>query len=837
MKKSRLLMLLLLFFAAVTVLAGKPAKYVFLMIGDGMGPEFCRLYFNQYPNSNFSKFTTRIPTGTNNVFGKTTDSAASGTALACGFKTYNGSIGMDKDGNPRSSLARLLQKRKWNIGIASSVGINDATPGAHYGNRVTRKDRSGVLADLVASNFNFFGVSFYLNPAPEFKKSDFLKALKRSGYNVATDKNFKALKPGKNVIFGKSEFSGKKAPEISLADITAKAAELLSADGKSFFLMVEGGAIDHCNHRNDSAWAIREMIEFDAAIGEALKFAEKHPEETLIIVTADHDTGGTKIMDISKAKKDFHLGQKKSFGELTDMAVKMKKAKAPAADIIRAITEGVGISDLTPEERARIEAACQSFLSGKKTKTDKFTASMGYGKYNPMVIEAMRIRDNRNGFTYTSFSHTPVKVITFVKGAGMEHFSAPQENSDIPHRIAAAAGFPGLLEKEGANPPFPVVGKEIADHVEVISVTVNSATVRYGFNRAQKRTFKLSNGAEKTVDDFFGRITFDNLKADTAYTLTLPAGQPIKFRTQKVVDGKLLFKVGVLSDTHISTFPGNGLRLHNSSVKNAGGLVEKFNKEKMDFILVSGDLTDKGRESEVEAAKAVFKNAKMPVFITRGNHDIVPNVKCETVGNPGKDFEYIYHHGVKFDQSGWIKNFGRPSGLVVKDGVQIAWVNTPFGIFDLPENVDVISKIDEKLPLIIFSHYQLIPDKHIAVKDKAATIGETRDKKSFTEAPEGARKLLEKLSRCKGLILVGHKNVATSVKLGSMTQINMPQTTQYATGGIALEVYDSGVRLTFVPAGDAFTEEYTRRATAISSSRMRHRIRYSLPVWNQFIKW
>ena len=70
-----------------------------------------------------------------------------------------------------------------------------------------------------------------------------------------------------------------------------------------------------------------------------------------------------------------------------------------------------------------------------------------------------------------------------------------------------------------------------------------------------------------------------------------------------------------------------------------------------------------------------------------------------------------------------------------------------------------------------------------------------------------------------------------------MTQINMPQTTQYATGGIALEVYDSGVRLTFVPAGDAFTEEYTRRATAISSSRMRHRIRYSLPVWNQFIKW
>ena len=454
MKKLRLLISLMLVFAAITVLAGKPAKYVFLMIGDGMGPEFCRLYFNQYPDSNFSKFTTRIATGTNNVFGKTTDSAASGTALACGIKTYNKAIGVDKDGKPRSSLASLLKKRNWNIGIVSSVSINDATPGTHYSNRASRSERAAILSDLLASNFDFFGISSYASPAPEYKPSDLHKALKKNGYTVASAKDYKSLKPGKNVIYGVSEFIGRKAPVIRLADITSKAAELLSADGKSFFLMVEGGAIDHRNHRNDSAGAIREMIEFDAAIGEALKFAEKHPEETLIVVTADHDTGGTMIKDLSKNKKDFYLGQKKSFGELGQMVEKMKKAKAPAADMIRAITDAVGIVNLSPEEGARIEAACQSFISGKSTKTDKFTASMGYGRYNPMVIEAMRIRDNRNGFTYTSFSHTPVKVITFVKGAGMNNFTAPLENSDIPHRIAAAAGFPGLLEKEGANLPF-----------------------------------------------------------------------------------------------------------------------------------------------------------------------------------------------------------------------------------------------------------------------------------------------------------------------------------------------------------------------------------------------
>ena len=835
MKLQRNIFLILLLSLSVTVFAGKPAKYVFLMIGDGMGPEFTRLYMAQYPDSNFSKFTTRITTGTNNVHGKTTDSAASGTALACGIKTYNGAIGVDKEGKPVSSLARLLQKRDWKIGIISSVGINDATPGAHYAHRATRKDRAGILADLYASQYNFFGISFTLMP-PEHKMRDLNKLLKRNGYTVSNKKSFRTLKPeNRNVLIAASEYQNSKAPELRLADITAKAAELLSAGGSSFFIMVEGGAIDHCNHRNDYAFAIREMIEFDAAIGEALKFAEKHPEETLIVVTADHDTGGIQIKDPAKFRKGFHTTQKKTLGELTEMVVRMKKAQKPAAEMIRAVTDAVGIVNLSPEEGARIEAACQQFISGKKTKTDKFTASMGYGKYNPLVVEALRIRDNRNGFNYTSFGHTPAKVTTFVKGAGAENFAAPQENSDIPHRIAVAAGFPGLLEKEGTNPPFPV-RKNIADHVDLLTVTTNSAIVRYGFNAAAERKFKLSNGAEKIVSGFFGRITFDNLKPDTEYILTTPLKKPITFRTRKAISGKLLLKAGVISDPHLTTFPDVPPRMHSRSLKLVSRMVEKFNQAEMDFILVPGDVTDKGRVSEIATAKEAFKMAKMPVFFTRGNHDHVPNQKYEgKAKDPGKNFETIIHHGVKFDQSGWIKTFGRPSGLIVKNGVQIAWVNTPFGILDLPENTDVINRIDEKLPLILFSHYQMIPDNYVAAKDKGATIGETRGKKSIAEAPEGARKLLEKLSRCRGLILVGHKNVAGSVRLGSMTQINMPQTTEYPAGAIALEVYDNGAALTFVPIDDTFAEEYTRRRIAESSSRLRFRTRYTYPIWNSFV--
>ena len=461
MKKFRSLLLLLAVFAVFSAFAGKPAKYVFLMIGDGMGPEFCRLYMSQYPDSNFSKFAQRIPTGTNNVFGKTTDSAASGTALASGFKTYNGAIGVDKDRKPHSSLARRLQARDWKIGIISSVGINDATPGAHFGVRNSRKERAGIIADMIASQFDFFGISIVLKPA-EFKDGDLNKALRRGGYTVVKGAQLATLKPGnKNVVISDTHArlkADKKYP--TLAAVTAKAAELLSADNNSFFIMVEGGAIDHCNHRNDHAFALREMIEFDAAIGEALKFAEKHPEETLIIVTADHDTGGTKISDISKYNKDNYLKQLVTSPALTDMVVKMKKKNASADEMKQAVLKAFSITDLSADEAARLDSACKQFIAGKSTKGDKLAASMGYGKYNPLIIEAMRIRDNRNGFVYTSFSHTPVKVTTFVKGAGAENFKVPQENSDIPHRIAAAAGLPGMLEKESDIPPFPIRKKK-----------------------------------------------------------------------------------------------------------------------------------------------------------------------------------------------------------------------------------------------------------------------------------------------------------------------------------------------------------------------------------------
>ena len=432
----RFLTVFVLFAFVAAMAAEVRPKYLFLLIGDGMGPNVVKFYRDQMGATSFDKLGKAIPTGTNNVQGKTTDSAASGTALACGVKTYNGSMAMDNNKRPLTSLAKILKKRGMKVGIISSVAINDATPGTHYCNRLTRKDNDGTFADLVASNFDFFGVSFFKNPQNMHTK-DMLSQLQKGGFTIQQGaKGLAALKPGnKNIFYGNTRY-GKKP---SLADVTKRGIELLD-NPNGFFMMVEGGAIDGGNHCNCISSMMGEMIEFDKMISVVLKFAEKHPQETLIVVTADHDTGG--LMIDGKVPTGFWKKHPASYGSIDRNIQKMRKAKAAKAEIVAYVCKKIGISNLTAEEQKRVDAAADRFIAGKKTEKGSM-----YGKYNPLVIEAMRVRDQRNNYHYTTFGHTPTKVTTFVVGPGKQLFVEPQENSDIPRRISVAATGTDLLEK------------------------------------------------------------------------------------------------------------------------------------------------------------------------------------------------------------------------------------------------------------------------------------------------------------------------------------------------------------------------------------------------------
>lgn len=437
---KQLLLLAFLFCLSMLQAAETSAKYVILLIGDGMGPTIRQFYQHEYPATVLEKFPVTVQTGTNNVFGKCTDSAASGTAIACGIKTYNSSIGMDKDKRPVVSLAKKLRDRGYSIGVITSVGLNDATPAAHYANRETRKEKAGIIEDLCKSNFDFFAGGALALP-PKVTLADCGKQLKNSGYELLTKFQPNGTNPDKRVVYITSMAPDWPADKVAkghvLSDFTAFAAESLSKNPKGFFLVVEGGAIDSGGHTNDLARTMREMVEFDKAVQSALAFQKKHPKETLIVITSDHDTGGMNIaenlpQDTTLWKKQLRSAQliEKNFAKIFP--------KSSDEELIQFLSRELAMGELTAAEKTAMKQALKDQrdpeIAGKKKKLFR---SM-YGYYNPVVIQMLRLRDARCGISWTTFSHTPRKVLTNAQGPGQDFFKAVRENSDIPRNISMA---------------------------------------------------------------------------------------------------------------------------------------------------------------------------------------------------------------------------------------------------------------------------------------------------------------------------------------------------------------------------------------------------------------
>jgi len=275
----------------------KKPKNVIMMIGDGMGVSQIfagltanggHLFLDNFKQIGFSKTQS-----SNNYI---TDSAAGGTALSSGQKTYNGAIGVNADSIPIQTILEMAEEKGLATGLVSTSAITHATPASYIAHQKSRASYEQIAADFMKTDIDVFIGGGYKHFSQRADKRDLILELQQKGYQVLRDMNEIAkVKSGKLAGLISDEHNDvAEKRKMSLPLSTETALNILSQNQKGFFIMVEGSQIDWGGHGNNTIYLVKEMLDFDQAIGKALEFAAKDGE-TLIIVTADHETGGLSL--------------------------------------------------------------------------------------------------------------------------------------------------------------------------------------------------------------------------------------------------------------------------------------------------------------------------------------------------------------------------------------------------------------------------------------------------------------------------------------------------------------------------------------------------------------
>jgi alkaline phosphatase len=450
----------------------KDAKYVFLFIGDGMGiPQ--RQAAEAYANKKLlmNQFPAQGITTTQSANQYITGSAASATAMACGQKTNIGMLGMDPQGRRVESVASKAKRNGMKVGIISSVSIDHATPAAFYANVPKRSQYYDIGVALAESGFDFFGGGGLKDPENSRKNSEHfngnaLELAQKNGYSLVNDKKtFLALKPGSGKIFAVNAWLQNSAAlpyamdtseaDIQLSEFTDKAIELLDNEN-GFFLMVEGGKIDWACHANDGVAAIKDTLAFDSAIAKAYTFYQEHPEETLIVVTGDHECGGLTLgFAGTKYNTDFDIlsQQKVSFRKFSTEILPKTLKKTPDvafADIKPVITKYFGLKFeakhndpllLKNHERKQLASAFKRTMAQQAVKSDREKTYLLYGSYDPLTVTLTHILNQKAGLAWTTYSHTGVMVTTSAIGANANLFQGQYDNTDIALKLFQAMGM------------------------------------------------------------------------------------------------------------------------------------------------------------------------------------------------------------------------------------------------------------------------------------------------------------------------------------------------------------------------------------------------------------
>ncbi len=276
----------------------KPPKNIILLIGDGMGTS--QVYAGYTSKKGKMNITSMPVSGFSVTFSDDdyiTDSGAGGTALSAGVKTNNGSIGVDANGKPVETILEMAEKRGLSTGLVSTSAITHATPASFIAHTSDRSKYADIAFDFLRTDIDVFIGGGYNNFAQRADSLNLIDSLKARGYFVTRnlkDVNVKSTNRLAALLAAEHMPPMSKGRGNMLPDATIMALQILARNENGFFIMIEGSQIDWGGHDNDGSYIVDEMVDFDNAVGEALEFAKKNGE-TLIIVTADHETGGFGI--------------------------------------------------------------------------------------------------------------------------------------------------------------------------------------------------------------------------------------------------------------------------------------------------------------------------------------------------------------------------------------------------------------------------------------------------------------------------------------------------------------------------------------------------------------
>lgn len=464
---KRLMYVLFFVLLTGTSYAGQ-AKYVFYFIGDGMGVNQVNgteMYLAEQEGRIGVKpllFTTFPVASVATTFSATnsiTDSSAAGTALATGEKTYNGAIGMDDEKNVLQTVAEKAKKAGKKVGITTSVSVDHATPAAFYAHQPNRSMYYEIALDIPKAGFDFHAGGGFLKPATTADKKaapSIFPIMEEAGYTIARgldEYKAKAADAKKMILIQKEGAQpsclpyaiDRKEGDLNLAEITESAISFLTkGNNKGFFLMVEGGKIDWACHSNDPATVFEEVIDMDNAVKVAYEFYKKHPKETLIVVTADHETGG---LGLGTGKYELHLksllNQKQSQDLLSKAITDLRKEKSGRASweqVKALLADKMGFWKELPltweQEKMLRDEYETSFVKNKVV----FEESL-YAKTEPLAAAARKVMSQIAMVGWTSTGHTAEYVPVFAIGAGSDLFTGKMDNTEIPKRIAKAAGY------------------------------------------------------------------------------------------------------------------------------------------------------------------------------------------------------------------------------------------------------------------------------------------------------------------------------------------------------------------------------------------------------------